>query len=79
MRIRDARVRDVMAIIDLLPEDEKCTYDELVDKIQDSNPPIFVATDFSANVLGCAIGADKVYIKENCAEPGIENELRAKY
>lgn len=77
MRIREARIRDAEAIINLIPGEIANSVEEMISMIQSDASSIFVATDFSANILGCIFDKDKVFVKSGCNEPGIEDALKA--
>ena len=79
MRIREARIRDSAAIAKLTTGEGAVTEDEVMGMIQKNDPKIYVAADFSANIWGCALGADKVYIAENCLEQGLAEDLKKMY
>lgn len=79
MKIRDARVRDAVAIANIIPESEAINDMQIMGMIQKNDPKVYVATDFSANILACALGKDKVFVSSNCAEAGVEDELKAMY
>ena len=79
MRIREARIRDAKAIADMLPDDVKKTEEEVMVMIQKKETTIYVGTDFGANILGCAFGADKIYISSTCREVGALEQLQKLY
>ena len=77
MRIREARARDVVGIARLIGE--TYTESELRDIVMKKDPVVYVGTDFGANILGCAIGADKIYIAPTCIEPDAKESLAKMY
>lgn len=79
MRIREARARDVVGIARLIGETETYTESELMDIVMKKDPVVYVGTDFGANILGCAIGADKIYIAPTCIEPDAKESLAKMY
>lgn len=79
MRIREARVRDAAAIANLMSEKEAVTETAVLGMIQKNEPKIFVGTDFSANVLACSVGADRIYKSSNCFEQNVEDEFAKMY
>lgn len=78
MKIREARPRDAAKISEILPAEAGITQSQIMDLIQGSSK-VYVAADFSANILGCALDKEKVYISKNCYEQGVIEELQAQY
>lgn len=79
MRIREARMRDAAMITDLIPESEGISEGDVMGMIQKMDPKVYVAADFSANILGFSLSADKVFLSPNCLELGVADELKSKY
>ncbi|MBQ0028572.1 MAG: hypothetical protein KBS96_08210 [Lachnospiraceae bacterium] len=79
MRIREARIRDAAAIAGMMSENEEISVDAVMGMIQKNDPKIYVGADFSANILACSVGADKVYKSKNCFDQNVEEEFRKMY
>lgn len=79
MRIREARVRDAEAITSIIPAEEGMAINTVMTLLQNSETPIYVATDFSANILGCSFSADKIFVSPTCPDAGVASELKSKY
>ncbi len=79
MMVRKARVRDAASIVELLPDNEKISVDEMIGMICDTASKVFVAVDFSSNMMGCSLGEDKIFISETSKEFGIEDSLKGQY
>lgn len=76
MRIRPARIRDTESIIRIAAE-ENLDEDSVINLIEDGQ--VYVAVDFSANVLGCSLTLDKIYVSEFAHEDNIAEELEKCY
>lgn len=79
MRIRKARLRDAEAIFNLVPSSENITYDLINEKLQDTSQEVYVATDFAANILACALDINNIFVSDKCVEASVEDTLRSKY
>lgn len=79
MRIREARIRDAEAITGIIPAEEGIAINAVMALLQNSDSPVYVATDFSANILGCALDSERIYVSSACMEPGVVEELKSKY
>ena len=78
MKIREARPRDAAKIAEMLPQEAGMTQAQILEMIQGENK-VFIAADFSANILGCALDKERVYVSKNCYEPGVDEELKKQY
>lgn len=79
MRIREARIRDAEAITNLISDTEDIALNTVMAMLQDSGKKVYVATDFSANILGCALDSEKIFVSSACHEAGVEDELKSKF
>ena len=79
MRIREAKVRDAQAIYNLLPESEKMSVDAIMGMIMKKEANIFVACDFSTNILACSMDSERIYVSSTCADTSVADELKKQY
>ena len=77
MRTRAARVRDAEAVVKIVSPHETIDEDKAINLIEEGN--VYVAVDFSANVWGCALSENQIYVKENAPDANVESELRKCY